>query len=786
MQPEGGKSKMSHPGNTPKAFTGEDGSPEKHRSDSLTTGKTGQLVEVYHKCGSVSRGQLQHGADGIVLEMPSALMLLAIGEFERIPPTKTVIVPAGEISKIEYVEKHRWRRGEEEDQLLCALSSAYNHMDLIAHDVPFCLCLLGKMEARRSIVQIPLPQARLGQLIEVYHKCGSMSRGQLQHGADGIVLEMPFAYLKRVTGEIERIPPIKTVFVPTDEILEVVYVEKHRWLMGGGDLLPEFVDAVFSTRGLDTRNLYGAKEPRDLGNLEIEQMTREARQVTNVANDVPLDIPTHRYGPGSFDIHGLPNLYLGTVVGLLGGKSTGKTTCLKILAGQLKPNLGRFEDPPEWDEIIDHFDTEHIRTYLTRLQTNTLNVALKSQDLTVYRSSLTVRTSLEESKGTGFDSMEELIEDLDMTSMLDTCVTDLSDAELQRFAIASTIVQMADVYLFDEPTIFLDARQKYQVARVILSVVKPDRYVCITDNDMSVLDLVCDHILYTGEETTSGEVHLDHYPLTLEELSEEIVTPPTYRYPETVVKGFGTFSLHVMGGDLRSSEITVVLGNMHTGKTLFLEWLNRISVGQDFSHKDQKMIKCENRHDTVATHLYRLIRFSSLDRVFQELVLKPLGIVKILDKRIKEVSQSTLQKIAIATCLGQEGARVFLLDEPSIHLDARERVIAAQTIKRFIAYSRKAALVVEQDFMMATYLADRVIVVQGEPGVQSTVNSPVLMSNGVNQYLSDLNITCRTNRFTSLARMNKPRSVEDEEQKTGGHFFEDLGRPVKNLGRVED
>lgn len=38
--------------------------------------------------------------------------------------------------------------------------------------------------------------------------------------------------------------------------------------------------------------------------------------------------------------------------------------------------------------------------------------------------------------------------------------------------------------------------------------------------------------------------------------------------------------------------------------------------------------------------------------------------------------------------------------------------------------------------MMATYLADRVIVVQGEPGVQSTVNSPVLMANGVNQYLS--------------------------------------------------
>uniref|UniRef100_M4DL62 ABC transporter domain-containing protein n=1 Tax=Brassica campestris TaxID=3711 RepID=M4DL62_BRACM len=675
-----------------------DGSPEKHRSDSLTTGKTGQLIEVYHKCGSMSRGQLQHGADGIVLEMPSALMLLD-GSPEKHRSDSLTTGKTGQLIEV-YHKCGSMSRGQ-----------LQHGADGIVLEMPSALMLLdGSPEKHRSD---SLTTGKTGQLIEVYHKCGSMSRGQLQHGAD-------------VTGEIERIPPIKTVFVPTDEVLEVVYVEKHRWLMGGGDLLPEFVDAVFSTRGLDTQKLYGAKE---------------ARQPTNVANDVPLDIPTHRYGPGSFDIHGLPNLYLGTVVGLLGGKSTGKTTCLKILAGQLKPNLGRFEDPPEWDEIIDHFDTEHIRTYLTRLQTNTLNVALKSQDLTVYRSSLTVRTSLEESKGTGFDSMEELIEDLDMTSMLDTCVTDLSDAELQRFAIASTIVQMADVYLFDEPTIFLDARQKYQVARVILSVVKPD--------------------------------------------SEEIVTPPTYRYPETVVKG-GTFSLHVMGGDLRSSEITVVLGNTHTGKTLFLEWLNRISVGQDFSHKDQKMIKCEKRHDTVATHLYRLIRFSLVDRVFQELVLKPLGIAKILDKRIKEVSQSTLQKIAIATCLGQEGARVFLLDEPSIHLDARERVIAAQTIKRFIAYSRTAALVVEQDFMMATYLADRVIVVQGEPGVQSTVNSPVLMANGVNQYLSDLNITCRTDRFTSLARMNKPRSVEDEEQKTRGHFFEDLGRPVKNLGRVED
>jgi ATP-binding cassette, sub-family E, member 1 len=40
--------------------------------------------------------------------------------------------------------------------------------------------------------------------------------------------------------------------------------------------------------------------------------------------------------------------------------------------------------------------------------------------------------------------------------------------------------------------------------------------------------------------------------------------------------------------------------------------------------------------------------------------------------------------------------------------------VAAKVIKRYILHAKKTAFIVEHDFIMATYLADRVIVYEGE------------------------------------------------------------------------
>ena len=64
---------------------------------------------------------------------------------------------------------------------------------------------------------------------------------------------------------------------------------------------------------------------------------------------------THRYGPNSFKLHRLPSPRPGQVLGLVGTNGIGKSTALKILAGKLKPNLGRFDNPPDWQEILKYF-----------------------------------------------------------------------------------------------------------------------------------------------------------------------------------------------------------------------------------------------------------------------------------------------------------------------------------------------------------------------------------------------------------------------------------------------
>jgi len=64
---------------------------------------------------------------------------------------------------------------------------------------------------------------------------------------------------------------------------------------------------------------------------------------------------TMRYGPNSFKLHRLPMPRSGEVLGLVGQNGIGKSTALRILAGNLKPNLGNYENPPEWKDIIKHF-----------------------------------------------------------------------------------------------------------------------------------------------------------------------------------------------------------------------------------------------------------------------------------------------------------------------------------------------------------------------------------------------------------------------------------------------
>lgn len=83
--------------------------------------------------------------------------------------------------------------------------------------------------------------------------------------------------------------------------------------------------------------------PRDL--LPLEPYRRcpfEAIAIINLPTNLETQV-THRYNANAFKLHRLPTPRPGQVLGLVGTNGIGKSTALKILAGKLKPNLGRYD-----------------------------------------------------------------------------------------------------------------------------------------------------------------------------------------------------------------------------------------------------------------------------------------------------------------------------------------------------------------------------------------------------------------------------------------------------------
>ena len=89
---------------------------------------------------------------------------------------------------------------------------------------------------------------------------------------------------------------------------------------------------------------------------------------------------------------------------------------------------------------------------------------------------------------------DHAVEQLELTKVLERQVGQLSGGELQRFIIGLTCVQNVDVYMFDEPSSYLDVKQRLNAARMIRSMVADHKYVICVEHDLSILDYLSDFI----------------------------------------------------------------------------------------------------------------------------------------------------------------------------------------------------------------------------------------------------------------------------------------------------
>ena len=540
--------------------------------------------------------------------------------------------------------------------------------------------------------------------------------------------------------------------------------------------------------------------------LCVKKCPFNAIRIINLPKNLEKET-THRYGMNSFKLHRLPYPQLSQVLGLVGTNGIGKTTALLILSGELKPNFGRYDDPPDWNAILKHFKGSELYNYFKKYLDSDLSVTYKLQHVDAIKKNAkgTLRELFLKKDKKG-DRTKEYTEALGLTQLMDRNIDTLSGGELQRFAIAFSCIQKSEVYMFDEPTSYLDVKQRLNAATAIRTLSAITTYITCVAHHLSVLadlsDSIC--VLY-GVPAAYGVVTLPYgvreginvflegfiptenmrfrdfsLSFKISDNTDIVLSNKDrlYKYPK-MSKTLGDFTLNVEGGEFSNCEIIVLLGENGTGKTTLVRMLS----GDKKCPPNEKEFEIPElaisyKPQTIAPKypgtVYELLQDKLKEVIthqsFMSEVVKPLGVNGLFDNEVQKLSGGELQRVALCLALGKK-ANVYLIDEPSAYLDSEQRIIAAKVMKRFVLNANKTAFVVEHDFIMATYMADRVIVYEGTPAVKTTATTPRPMIEGMNTFLKMMNITFRRDNETYRPRINKLNSVKDKEQKEKGVYF---------------
>ena len=242
----------------------------------------------------------------------------------------------------------------------------------------------------------------------------------------------------------------------------------------------------------------------------VKKCPYDALRIVNLPDELETD-HLHRFGPNSFTLYRIPKPRKGNVVGLLGRNGIGKSTLLKILSGELIPNFGKWDNPPTKEQVIEHYIGTPLHEYFSGVYSGDFKAVHKPQYVDKIPKVVKGKTGDLLRKLDERGVLNTIVDDLELGLLLDRDLDVLSGGELQRVAIATAIIRDAPVYLFDEPSSFLDVYQRTRAARIIRALADDDRMVIAAEHDLAVLDYMSDEIfLLYGEPDVYGIVSNVH------------------------------------------------------------------------------------------------------------------------------------------------------------------------------------------------------------------------------------------------------------------------------------
>ncbi len=533
----------------------------------------------------------------------------------------------------------------------------------------------------------------------------------------------------------------------------------------------------------------------------IKKCPFDAIVIVNLARELSED-KVHQYGINSFRFYRLPAPKKGAVVGLVGRNGMGKSTIVNILSGNMKPNLGKYDRDISWDEILKYYQGTEIKSHFEKIANGTMRASIKPQLVYLIPKAF---------KGTPKELLkryderkvvDELIPQLSLQDILDREIAQLSGGELQRLAVAITVAKDAEYYFFDEPSSYNDIYQRLTVARVIRDLADQGKNVMVVEHDMTLLDYLSDyvHIIY-GEPGAYGIVSgMQSTKVGINNFLEGFLPSENIRFRDkafkfditssnenfladvsiasygNLAKSFPSFVLNVKAGKIRRGEIVGVIGANALGKTTFMRMLagvdtpdsGKIDVSATISYKPQYL---SQEYDGDVRSLMHMAYLNPIEgSSMEQLIIIPMGIKKLYEKNIKNLSGGELQKVAVATSLLRE-ADIYALDEPSAFLDAEDRIAVAKFLQRFVRAQGKSAIIIDHDIQLIDLVADSLVIFEGRPGLEGYATESIKKEEGMNRFLKALSITYRRDETTGRPRVNKEGGRLDREQKESGNYY---------------
>lgn len=533
----------------------------------------------------------------------------------------------------------------------------------------------------------------------------------------------------------------------------------------------------------------------------IKKCPFDAIVIVNLAKELSED-KVHQYGVNSFRFYRLPTPKRGAVVGLVGRNGMGKSTIVNILSGNMKPNLGKYDQEISWDEILKYYQGTEMKSHFEKIANGAMRASIKPQLVYLIPKAF---------KGTPKELLkryderkvtDKLVPQLGLQNILNRDIAQLSGGELQRLAVAIAAAKDAEYYFFDEPSSYNDIYQRLAVAKVIRDLAEQGKNVMVVEHDMTLLDYLSDyiHIIY-GEPGAYGivsgmqstKVGINNFlegflpnenvrfrdkafRFDITSSSEDLLLDiPIASYGD-LTKSFHSFKLNVSAGKIRRGEIIGIIGANALGKTTFMRMLagvdkpdsGKIDVGATISYKPQYL---NQEYDGDVRSLMYMAYLNPLEgSAIEQQIIIPMGVKKLYEKNVKNLSGGELQKVAVAASLLRQ-ADIYALDEPSAFLDAEDRIAVAKFLQRFIRAQGKSAIVIDHDIQLIDLVADSLVIFEGQPGLQGYATEPIKKEEGMNRFLKELSITYRRDETTGRPRVNKEGGRLDREQKESGNYY---------------